>query len=977
MKKILSFAVALVMLLTMSIPTFAIYDGASASVGSVDSGYTPTGTPISSVNDFINNMPAGGTYYLTKDLDFSGTTYTTSIWDKTGDLTLDGCGYSLTGITINGSGDVGVFYDLRVGTIKNLNVEAEITTGTGACAGLTALSKGGYDTIFNNVKLNVKIKGGKIGGFCGYAQSGGFQFINCEVNGTIDGSESAKTGENGGVGGFLGQSKKAGTMEYCTNNATVIGNDTCTGGFIGRIVYGFVIDDSLNYGNVSNNTAGNADSGTAGFIGTAQAYTGSKGSTMIRGCKNIGTISGGRDAGGFIASVQGTSVKGITVQNCINEGDVTGGMYYNGSKGAKAAGIVAEVGTMDILISGCANKGAITGGTLYDDDGVGAIIGGAQTTSTTGTWELSNNSNEGVVTNTKEHTKVSTLAGFTAAATVEASGNTSTTNAAGTIFTATGGAAQGFVQFTALKETDNTRSLRFILALDEVSVAKIADMNLRISVQQVETDTVNSDGSDIVNSNVSVNFDTFGSLYRKLIAADLDIKGGDGVVLYGLIITGVPETEWNKLVLELSATDSNGAEIETLSFTGSYERATMKIVEGGESNYKIVYPASADVWALNTANYISDRIFKATGVRLGVVSDATAASEYEILIGNTNRGTSGFDTSSWSSYPLYVGINGNNVLLNADTTIEMYENLSFAVDRWMQEAFAGELGMSKKTCRRMMMAVNSVDDNVITLMVQNVCTWGDAPNTPEERFARVYEEFMYYDPDIIGVSEQSDQWLTYLKKQLVTNGEYGRIGDLKLASDGSGNGNNIYYKTSKFSVVSKGTFWYSKTPNTAGTKLSGAELYNVATWAIFKVKSTGKQIMVVNTHLHAYTDFGTIRDQQIAILNDFLADYIDKYPVYILGDMNVEEKHTQYATLLETYYDARDIAKENLSGEQDTYNAYGSYTADGDYIFTGKGDNQEILWFKVINEKKFGNYSISDDEWVSDHYGVFVQTRIS
>ena len=548
MKKILSFAVALVMLLTMSIPTFAIYDGASASVGSVDSGYTPTGTPISSVNDFINNMPAGGTYYLTKDLDFSGTTYTTSIWDKTGDLTLDGCGYSLTGITINGSGDVGVFYDLRVGTIKNLNVEAEITTGTGACAGLTALSKGGYDTIFNNVKLNVKIKGGKIGGFCGYAQSGGFQFINCEVNGTIDGSESAKSGENGGVGGFLGQSKKAGTMEYCTNNATVIGNDTCTGGFIGRIVYGFVIDDSLNYGNVSNNTAGNADSGTAGFIGTAQAYTGSKGSTMIRGCKNIGTISGGRDAGGFIASVQGTSVKGITVQNCINEGDVTGGMYYNGSKGAKAAGIVAEVGTMDILISGCANKGAITGGTLYDDDGVGAIIGGAQTTSTTGTWELSNNSNEGVVTNTKEHTKVSTLAGFTAAATVEASGNTSTTKAVGTLATA----GKAYIQFA---EADTTSDVRFILALDESAVANVDAMNLKVSI-----------------GDVSVNFDNFGSLYRKLYAADLDIKGGDGVVLYGLIVTGVPNDVWSEISIELSATDSTGTAIDALSVTGTYTK---------------------------------------------------------------------------------------------------------------------------------------------------------------------------------------------------------------------------------------------------------------------------------------------------------------------------------------------------------------------------------------------------------------------
>ncbi len=545
MKKILSFAVALVMLLTMSIPTFAIYDGAPDTVGSVDSGYTPTGTPVSSVSEFVN-MAAGGTYYLTKSLDFSGTTYTASIWNKTGDLTLDGCGHSLTGITINGSGDVGVFYDLRVGTIKNLNVEADITT-TG-CAGLTALSKGGYDTCFENVKLNVKIRGGQVGGFCGYAASGKFIFKNCEVNGTIDGSGSTASGGNSGVGGFLGRTQKAGEMDYCTNNATVLGNNSNAGGFIGRARYGFIIDDSINKGNVSN-TSGSGDSGTAGFIGMTQSDSGSTGSTMIRGCKNIGEIKGGRDSGGFIGAVyNGTNVKGITVQNCINEGDVTGGMYGNGSKGAKAAGIVAEVGTMDILISGCVNKGAITGGTLYEDDGVGAIIGGAVTTSTTGTWELINNTNEGIVTNTLETTKVSTLAGYTSLATVEASGNTSTTKAVGTLATA----GKAYIQFA---EADTTSDVRFILALDESAVANVDAMNLKVSI-----------------GDVSVNFDNFGTLYRKLYAADLDIKGGNGVVLYGLIVTGVPNDVWSTISIALSATDSTGTAIDALTVTGTYTK---------------------------------------------------------------------------------------------------------------------------------------------------------------------------------------------------------------------------------------------------------------------------------------------------------------------------------------------------------------------------------------------------------------------
>ena len=96
-----------------------------------------------------------------------------------------------------------------------------------------------------------------------------------------------------------------------------------------------------------------------------------------------------------------------------------------------------------------------------------------------------------------------------------------------------------------------------------------------------------------------------------------------------------------------------------------------------------------------------------------------------------------------------------------------------------------------------------------------------------------------------------------------------------------------------------------------------------------------------------------------------------------MGDMNIEERHAEYAKVLESFYDSRDVAKRNLSGEQDTYNDYGRKYADGDYIFTGKGDGQSVLWYKVISEKRFGDYSIAANEWVSDHYGVCIQTKIS
>lgn len=408
----------------------------------------------------------------------------------------------------------------------------------------------------------------------------------------------------------------------------------------------------------------------------------------------------------------------------------------------------------------------------------------------------------------------------------------------------------------------------------------------------------------------------------------------------------------------------------------------IKIVDKEKTNYKVVYSAEADEWARYAAEYVSDRITAATGVTLRVGSDTSAPSDCEIIIGSTNRGVgSDFNSEShdWELYPLHIGVYGSKVLFSAQDSISLYKHLSFAMDKWLEDAASDKLGVSDSICQRMMRAAGSADDNVITMLMQNVCTWGDAPNTPKERFSRVYEEFKYYDPDIIGVSEQSDQWLNYLKGALASDG-YERLGGKKLYNDSGkklGDGNNIYYKSEKLNVIEWDTFWYSSTPDVPGTTLAGAKDKQVATWAVFEVKTTGKRFMVLNTHLHAYQDYGEIRTQQIKILTDFLREYMDEYPVYIMGDMNIEEKHAQYATMLEAFNDSRDIAKVNLSKEQDTYNAYGEKEADGDYIFTGKSGNQEILWFKVINEKRFGDYSIAENEWVSDHYGVCVQTRIS
>lgn len=559
MKKIISFAVALVMLLAMSVPT-ALAAGAPDGVGEVAEGYTPTGTPISSIEAFESMEPGSSNYYyLTKSLDFSGKTYSTCVWNKSGYLNLDGCGYSLTGITISGTGDLGVFSNIEQGTVKNLNVQFSVTTGNGNCAGLTAISKTNSDknVYFENIKLDVYLKGGKLGAFCGYSAKGQVNIKNCVVNGTVDGSASSKNEENAGVGGYLGQMQRAGTIENCTNNATVLGKG-CTGGFIGRVTYGYKLVNCVNNGEVKNIGSFKGDTGTGGFIGTAQTAGNSTNKTQVIDCVNYANVTGGRDTGGIIGATQGDKTNPIIIRNCVNEGDITGGVLeIDGdgvAYGSKTAGIIAEA-KKDLTVEGCVNKGAVSGyAGKNSDDGIGSIVGGFQgdkdAASADWKWTLKNNGNEGSVTNRCGYEYVADIVGNAGIVTVTEENNTTTTKAVGMLSVK----GKAYVQSTELYE-NNKRDIRFILALDESALSDVKDVELVITVGER-----------------SVNFNTLGTLYRKFNAAELEIVGGEGVVLYGITITGVPDDQWNYLAIELTATDSTGAAIDALAISGSKDR---------------------------------------------------------------------------------------------------------------------------------------------------------------------------------------------------------------------------------------------------------------------------------------------------------------------------------------------------------------------------------------------------------------------
>ena len=231
----------------------------------------------------------------------------------------DGNGNTISGLSItNGGKDdaIGFFGIINGGEVKNVNftnvaINATNCENAGTVAGLV-------------------VNGGKISDV------------------TVSGSVVAKRG-NGGIAGRI---LIEGTIENCTNNATVSG----TG------------------------------SNVAGIVGAAY-YTKADCKMTIKGCTNNGTVTG---AQGGVGGVAGLSCADI--ENCSNNGEIV-------ANGGSVGGIVGEQSNAGSVI-GCHNYANVTNA---NGASTGGIVGWTRYNGADSAYpvkeviEISNNTNEGTI----------------------------------------------------------------------------------------------------------------------------------------------------------------------------------------------------------------------------------------------------------------------------------------------------------------------------------------------------------------------------------------------------------------------------------------------------------------------------------------------------------------------------------------------------------------------------------------------------
>lgn len=327
MKKLISFAVAVLMLLSIAVPvTFAadtdpVVTGKATTTGSVE-GLAVNGEAVTSSQDYIDKMgyaeddswiaitevsqisaafmkndagKCAGKYYLAGNITFtdaitfdsSTAYYLLNPNDTSNPFVLDGCGYSILGLDMRNTASSALFMVSNGSTNVTLK---NITFGSST----------------NHVKISANGAGGI------FQPQGTFVVENMCIWADVTNSGTS------GTGIFAG---------YTHRSANVSISNTEINGFV--------------------KYTGTGTAGTAGFI------TNSRGSVSITNCTNNALVDGGNGtAAGFYGIHSGSYTPAVSITGCVNNGTVA-------SAGATADAICTSTSTT-VTLNNNFNTGMVT-----------------------------------------------------------------------------------------------------------------------------------------------------------------------------------------------------------------------------------------------------------------------------------------------------------------------------------------------------------------------------------------------------------------------------------------------------------------------------------------------------------------------------------------------------------------------------------------------------------------------------------------
>ncbi|MBL7859109.1 MAG: endonuclease/exonuclease/phosphatase family protein [Cyclobacteriaceae bacterium] len=241
----------------------------------------------------------------------------------------------------------------------------------------------------------------------------------------------------------------------------------------------------------------------------------------------------------------------------------------------------------------------------------------------------------------------------------------------------------------------------------------------------------------------------------------------------------------------------------------------------------------------------------------------------------------------------------------------------------------------------------------------------DGVNQWSNRKDKVYALLIKYDPDFIGVQEALHHQLMDIKKNLP---EYESIGVGRDDGKEKGEYSAILYKKNKFEVLEQSTAWLSLTPEIPGSKSWDAAITRIATWGRFKITSSQKIFLLLNTH---FDHIGKeARKNSALLIQQWVHEIRKKYndEVIVTGDFNIERHEAPYSIMMNetnTFHDTKPPSEKQ--GTFCTFTINSEPCKGIDYIFVTS--NWKVSMYQVIEDND-GTY------YPSDHLPVMITATL-
>jgi endonuclease/exonuclease/phosphatase family metal-dependent hydrolase len=256
----------------------------------------------------------------------------------------------------------------------------------------------------------------------------------------------------------------------------------------------------------------------------------------------------------------------------------------------------------------------------------------------------------------------------------------------------------------------------------------------------------------------------------------------------------------------------------------------------------------------------------------------------------------------------------------------------------------------------------------------------DGENRWKNRKEMVFNVIRNHPSDIVGLQEALRFQMDEIRE---SHSVYGEIGVAREDGNNEGEYSSILYRTDRFGVGESGTFWFSDTPEVAGSNTWGNACVRICSWARLIETKTGKAFYIYNLHLDHVSQ--PSREKSAVLLTERIKNRRYKEPFVVTGDFNAGEDNPVIKYL------KGEIAIEGPEGSiaktpipmidtfrvlhpdvKDVRTAHGfKGTRQGnkiDYVFVPPGT--KVLEAEILYDNVEGRYP-------SDHYPVDARFRLA